>query len=513
MTDYRFSLQRKTQRFSSLGVMTPLVMSPLVIPPITTLLPSALQPSFSQILATVGERTDALQAEYEARNSRGTLNTALGSPFLVMPDCPPDGPWGYVYKDIFDGAKENLRKLNETGAKGTPEQNFDWASLVLANAELVRGATNISDMFLFPKDALLGAPTTEMTPDEAARSTVEAVPWRTPSGAVYSGARATVKGYRTDSGGNDPAEVRFSAKQLGVQTLSRLRVVRPDIYASELRRALSDTGNRTKPVRDAGADPTAQMRALAPLIVWDPTSSACDGRCLDMDASRNTVGVAPASDWGIDGDFRAVATEGGGRGLRFWFPYLHLSHLRTVARVYSALDLNTVITDAFAFYAFNHNVHYAGKLGLTNEQVRAMQTAAMAATAGTGGGLVSGVAAAINPIAGVVAAALSALLVLLIQAVGAATGDVYESPFSLNRRVPRVGCETVGSGGGTPGGGTPVPYDPTFSTEPPAADEPIDDGRRVSVESGVSPLAVAAALAAGLLLLSAAKKSKKERTL
>lgn len=489
MTDYRFSLQRKTQRFSSLGVMRP-----LVIAPISTLLPSALQPSFSQTLATVGGRTDALEAEYEARNSRGTLNTALGSPFLIMPDCPPDGPWGYVYKDIFDGAKENLRKLNETGAKGTPEENFLWVTLVQTNAALLRGATNISDMFLFPTDALPGASVTEMTPDEAARSVHESVPWRSPRGNVYSNARATVRGYRTDGSGNDPTEIRSSAKQLWSQTLSRLRTLRPDLYEAAVR---SGTNN----------------------IVWDPTASACNGRCFDTGAVRNTKGAAPASDWGSDGGMRAVATEGGGRGLRYWFPHLYLAHYRLVARVYSSLDLNTVITNAFAFYAFNHNVHYAGKLGLTNEQVRSMQTAAMAATAGTGGGLVSGVVSAINPIAGVVAAALSALLVLLIQAVGAATGDVYESPFSLNRRVPRVGCETGGSGGGgsggTPGGGTPVPYDPTFTTEPPADDDQIDDGRRVNVESGVSPLAVGAALAACLLLLSAVKKSKKkkERTL
>lgn len=431
--------------------VSPLVRIPVVLPDTAAL----LRPSFAQTLAAVKALTDALNGEYQTRNARGTRNTTLGSPFLVMPDCPTDGPWGYVYRDIFDASKENLRVLNETGANGTPEENFAWASLVRANAALLRGATNIADMFLFPTGALPGAPTTEMTPDEAARSVRESVPWRTPSGALYANARATVRGYRTDEGGNEPSEILASANQLGLQTVSRVRTLRPDWYELAVRQVLALPGNMSKPVRDAGSDLAAQMRAMVPFLVMDPSTTP--------------------SDWGSDGNYRALQFESlmararpGPGPVRFWFPYLHLAHLRLVARVYSALDLNKILTDAFGFYAFNHNVHYAAKLGLTNEQVRAMQTAAMQTQTAAIFGTATAVYTAVNPILGLVVGLVGALTALLIQWQGAATGDVFESPFSLFRRVPRVGCTTATAEPTVPGTtpGTPGPGPGT--TPPPA---------------------------------------------
>lgn len=426
---------------------------------------SLFRPAFASALAAIKASTDALEAEYQARVARGAEDRSLGNVIRVMPDCPSDGPWGYVYRDIFDAAKENLRTLNATAYSptSTAEQNYLWVTLIQKNVRLLRGATNISDMFLFPTGATFGDHVSRPTPEEAARSVREPIPWRDVRGSVYSSARAVVSGHTTDGGGNNPSDILGSGSRIGLQTVSKIRTTRPQNYEGAVRRALALPPNRAQAVRDAGSDLSAQMRAMVPFMVTTPQTTATE---RDTALDRTPAG-ASAADWGSDGDFRAVNTA---NGTFYWYPSLWLEHYRLVARVYSNLDLNTILTESFGFYAFNHNVHFASKLGMTNEQVRAIQTAAIAAQTATAGGIASGAASAINPIAGAVVAAAAALVALLVNDIGAATGDVYESPFSLFRRVPRPGCtattaEPPGTSGTVPGatppeappGATPCP--------------------------------------------------------
>lgn len=424
-----------------LGMASTPVLNPLlttsIVPRLGPLGPSQ---SFADILTSIAASTDTIQSELERRESGGSLQeggrsgSRAGNTTITMPECPPNGPLGFVYGDLFDQAKENLAQLNRNYPPGdaTGEQKKTWVTLIARNKFILQSATNIAREYLFP--AGNGAP-------EAMQSLTATMP--SPDKA----------GWPVAKGGGAPITAVRALATLPLRIVQQIYVNDRSTYDAVKRAVI-----RTAPDRidaelnspDLSVQQNAMIRYLTPYRDGVPLVAST----LNAD-NRTLQSALPEGAWDYNGLFayqqdvtvvtgtNEITGETSRRTDRYTY-YVSSSMLmaayRDVAREYSRLELRTMLLESYSFYAFNALVYFADILGLTREQIREQQTNAVRAQTATSTGTMTAVATLANPIFGVIAGALAALVDQLVAAIGAADGNVFSTPFSLFRRIPRADC-------------------------------------------------------------------------
>lgn len=580
--DYRFSLQRPTQRFRGLsttisrdaarlfvGRPTPGLLTPFEEPRYTEQTREYTErriPIFERNLAAIVAETERLVALYQSRMSVGTVQGSGEQAMMVMPvtgACPMNGPLAYVYDDICAAAQRNLASL---GAEKPPRWSTAdvvarWADLINWNISLFRRASNVDGRFMFPE-----------TYGRAAEA------YRPSSWGSRRG--GTTRTLETQQGGFGPGETPVYRSGLPYPHNGEEGAVPQailDLSESLDRNLRSVLRMATTCVRMGPAGVCLETRP-APIVseacLYNPTDSCPPQHTLDYPRSgwsRNltdlgitrsrlepirettspfglknlefslfTTPEQISSNWIRIGD-KGDTTPGGAwdklstvfqktprpgetnpwtgstysanaqgvpmTGWGYWNPINELMKYQNAAREWSRVSLPKVISDAIAWYVFNHNVWYAEKLGLTAEQLRAQQRAVASAgldrTSGPILGVTGAVGSAVNPAIGIIIGILNAIGKELLLEFVRITPDM---PKPLFLRVPDPAvCE------GRPeeqAGRSLCPEGTTGAFPNCVPIPPTDEGD----ERGGFPIVPVAAAAGAALLLFLAAKKRKERS-
>lgn len=459
-------------------------------------------------LSSIEASTQAIEASLAQRESEGVLQeggragSRAGNTTIAMPSCPPNGPLGFVYEDLFNQAKANLGALNSIfPSSGTPEEKQLWVNLIARNRMVLRSASNIAKEYLFPAgngaaDATESVTNTMASPDK--------------------------QGWPVAKGGGEPSAATVQAlASLPFRIVQQIYVRDWNLYQTIKRVALRNASSALSAKLNS-TDLTEQQVAMIPYLTpYRDSNSAL--------ASLSKF-PPPEGTWISEGAWAENALFGEQKDVRVWTgtneitgersyrtdrrtlyssSSMLMAAYRDIAREYSRLDLRTMLLESYSFYTFNALVYFADLLGLTPEQIREQQTSAVRARTAASTGTMTAVATLANPIFGVIAGALAALVDQLVAAIGAADGNVFSTPFSLFRRIPRADCPplaenvipdeiTSGVPAGTPGVSAPcTPPCATGSTCVSGACQPPSTTQKKSSIAG--PVVVGASL---LFLLS-----------
>lgn len=416
--------------------------------------------TFRTFVASMRTRTQELDARYRGRlNVPGARpigpepQTVLEMPALPGGECPANGALAYIYVDIFDAAKENLRLLGESPpVRWAPVDDvLDWQKMVSWNAQLLIHATNIRPMFLF-------ATATEPSNADPANNyhRADTDPLRTL--ITYP------DGYR------EGRKERWSNTQSTSAVIGAQGVL--DI-ADAMRRA-----NQCFYLRSIQCAPDIAMGGVD-IGFWEPF-----GRRVEVDHNAATLGGRAAFGRTTFTAENTIMRRAITDAWQFMRPYSERITLRTldggseqvtvtfyvtrwieywdqVALALSRVDLVSLLKESLGFYVSNHNIWYAAALGMTpaeaDAQRRAAQTAALESSPWHQAirGISSAVAGAMNPAAGAIVNVLYQLSAPLFDnfILGQFETDAPR-PFFV--RVPPLSCRAVALPA-TPVPGTPAP--------------------------------------------------------
>jgi hypothetical protein len=497
--------------------------------------------TFRTLVTRLGVQTETLYTAMRRRYMLADARIQFEEPRLIveMPalpggECPKNGPFAYVYADVFAAAKEHLRLLgNNPPPRWTqPTYVLEWQKLVSFNVQILLIATNIRPGFLFP------TATGSRLVDRPGVDRNEAVTnnWRTAD-------KATKRTLMSIGSNGEPqfkegARERWShSTAFGVRPRLVDGYMLPqgvlDMMAAlppvQERRALAPAGvvatGWYKPLdgapilqngRYVGATPfertvtigTTRALANAPTMARVGSIDRIQEHALSVrlinDAWLNPTRPHVGRITGTDANGLYMADESS-----FWVTRW-IEQWDQIALAFSKLDLDQMLLDALGFYVFNHNVWYAASLGLPFEQIRSMQVAMQQAAmqgqpvVAAVRGVTTAVAGAINPVAGAVVNVINQFGNLTMQWVFEAFET--DAPRTLFVRNPPLACRPTEllieappgapkSGGGlVPTGGgfvfpSTVRVDARLPTPPPTPAQAKKGSGVLAIGAGVALLA------------------------
>jgi hypothetical protein len=434
--------------------------------------------AFTQIVDRVRAETFAIENERARRMQAGRVVWPDKSEYSVIelaagPNCPQNGGFEYVWRDLFERARNNLHLLGTTPPPRYSPANYvlTWANLIDWNTKLFESATNIRPHFLFPK-------TTD--------------PYNTDPNLNY---RVSTEQSLASSLGNDRwidgvPKVGYGRPQEVVNlALYQCHVVRPVNYQAMVDQTIAynrDQISRYSASNPAGAAQLARENEHL-------ASGICRSGGLDDSAPnmRTTFGEWPKrgpthigygmgivtvlepnnAQPGQLGRFemKSLATTPQSQEgmIRQWFIDLHnptfsiqgrseqyiwdvglwIEHLALTARAYSRQNLDTLLTDALAFYAWNH-IPFNEQRGLIRMDPGLIQTmqraSAMARFRAKSGGFTQAGAQLISvaggPIAGAIASVMGEIGYMFLAGAIQGQFSAPDSPKYFFLRVPSLAC-------------------------------------------------------------------------
>lgn len=563
MTDYRFSSERPGKKLRlGLGTIVPYTAASLV--PLPSVLSTWTEPSYTaqtqeyartripifvQNLDRVEAESQRIDAELRNRSAAGSIVGAGEQAVVVMPvtgACPPNGPLAYVYDDLFNAAQANLRVLgNEKPPRYSPVDVIArWSNLIDWNVSILRRASNIDGRYMMPETFDRAAEVYRPASWGSRRGgTTQTL--HTQQGGFGPGETPVYRdGYPYPHNGEQeaiPQSLRDSNDAMDRTLRSALRLVRPVTIPSEsclynptstcvpfYRADVPMNGVLLGALPDVGIA-RSRLFPLRRSMPGMPLLNQLFFTTLDQINSGWIRYGSPVDPWRVNGGawehlstiwkrfpregetdpvtgFVAARDAQGNvmTGWMYWNPNYALTSMQNTAREWARVSLPTLISEAIAWYIFNHNVWYAEKLGFTVEQLRAQQRALTSAgldrTSGPIVSITGAVGSAVNPAIGVVIGIINAIGKELLLSFINIAPDI---PKPLFLRIPDpAACE------GRPEDQAGASLCPAGTTGVYPRCVPIPSGGGSSSEGGISLPIVAGASIAALLLLWAAKKKQ-----
>jgi hypothetical protein len=435
-------------------------------------------------------------------------------PALPGGECPKNGPFAYVYGDLFAEAKRLLRLLGDNPPpRWTPATDvLEWQRLISFNVQILLVASNIRPQFLFPTatdpgpngtghpDRNWAVSSNWREADKATKRTLMDLP-RSGEPVFREGARerwahqtSFTRG-PTIWGGPSPQALLDARAAMPAQleetNLGGARVTNTgDINLLLDRRSTGTTFERQVVL--------GHTRSLGNEATMERIGAVA--RIPEHALSQRIISLA----W-INPSQPFVSRYGGTSGLTGQYESSESRFYVTrwvefwdqVALAFAELSLDQMLLDALGFYVFNHNIWYSSVLGLSFEQIRSMQVA-MQQAALAGQPIVAAVRGVTTAVAGAISPAAGAVVNLMTQA-----GDLTfkwimealetDAPKTLFVRIPPLACRPVELLIEAPGSGGLV-FLPDVRVDP--AQQRVVDERTKSKGGGGSVVFAGAAILA-----------------